>query len=169
MRYKRVEEGLLYPYSHYIPAYDAFRAACLGFGSIVSTLPAGVVLNIGLLILNESGFLKPIQEVQQDLVAARSNLMGYFDQIRALALVYFNTGFDESAKWTYHDVLDAAARLEIGLAMDLSIETQQPVMPQPPSYRQKPGKVSGSSEENYQHYIRKGGDIDSDIIAKQRH
>lgn len=138
VRLKDTMDCLQIPFRMFFPAYDAFRVACMGYGGIIDRLKAGIVANVGIVILNHSRFLKPIEEVQEDLEMARDSLIGFYDKIRSMAMAYFHYKLDESAGWDYYDIMEMAARLEMVTGQDLSlIQKEEPTQEEVEEYQRQ--------------------------------
>lgn len=163
------------PYRLYLPAYDAFKVSCFGLGAVADRMKAGIVLNVGMVVLEQSKFMNPVSKVQEDLVVARAALMGFFDQVRNLAMLYFNYKLEESASWTYDNILEMASRLEQAAGIDLTIdrpEEEQPEQRSAPQQTQRSRRTNIEEEalarlrvEPGAMVIKKGDVVSSDKMS----
>lgn len=176
VRLSAMIDSLPLPYKLYLPAYDAFKVCCFGLGAVADKIKAGIVLQVGMVILDQSKFMNPIEKVQEDLEGARNGLMGFFDQVRNMAMLYFNYDLDDSAEWTYDNLMEMAARVEQATGLDLSVVPkqveEQPVQ-QPTRHAPQPQRrpsiddevISRLKVEPGDMVIRKGDIVSSDKMS----
>lgn len=157
VRYANTFDTFEFPRSYYLPAYDAFKLCAHGFGKVTNKIPAGVVLQVGLEILKQSGFVNPIEQIAFDYEQHKNSLLGYFDLVRTLSCTHFHYKFEESISWDYEKIMEMAARLELATGLDISPTAV---------LGQQANQMQQVPEQQGQFTIRKGQKIDPETIKK---
>lgn len=150
-RIKDKAEGLGYPRNLYLAAYDAFKCAILEYNQYLDSLPAGIILAIGLNVLEFSGFFTSPEETQTILEDKRQITSTYFQHIRNMACFHFGYKFEESKEWTFDQIMEMAARLEAALGIELNVVNKE--------HRTHMAEGGGS-----EFTVRKGDDIPERVI-----